>query len=93
LEARVADGALVFGAPGDDLLCGAAAGYEVVHSDKRIDEGSFARAEPVDVGGAEPGEAGEEESVALPSAVKRYVAVRAVDEAGNVGRPAVVRRR
>jgi hypothetical protein len=90
MDAAASGGALTFAAPGDDLLCGAAESYEVVQSSRPIDERSFARAEPVDTGGAEPGEAGEEQSIELPDGVKRYVAVRAVDEQGNVGRPALV---
>ena len=39
-----------------------------------------------------PSAAGSDESITLPADVKRYVAVRAVDDQGNVARIAVVRR-
>jgi len=82
---RVGGSTLGFAAPGDDLLCGIADRYQVVQSDSPIDGASFASAQPV---GAlpDPGEPGSAEAVLLPSPVKRYLAVRAVDEQGNVGR-------
>ena len=39
-----------------------------------------------------PQEAGSVETLSLDSSLSRYVAVRAVDEQGNPGRPAVVDR-
>ena len=76
---------LSFTAPGDDLLCGTADRYQLVHSDSPIDGGNIASAEPI--GGApEPAEAGTSQSASLPAGVKRYVAVRALDEQDNPGR-------
>jgi hypothetical protein len=75
-------GALHFTAPGDDASCGTA-GYEVVTADAPIGPTGFAAAEPVASGSASGGEA---VNAALPSH-RRYLAVRAVDEAGNVGYP------
>ncbi len=91
------EGATVkFKAPGDDLLCGTlAAGekgarYEAVQSAAPITAANFAAAEKIDAPatGAPPGTT---QALALPANPKRYVAIRAVDEQGNAGRPLVVR--
>jgi hypothetical protein len=74
---------LTFTAAGDDGGCGTAARYEVVTSDSPIDPSGFAAATPL-AGAPEPGTAGSSETFAL-AAHERYLAVRAVDEAGNVG--------
>ena len=85
-----ADGAsILFAAPGDDLLCGTAEKYEIVTSDEPIDAGNFGSATPL-AREPDPSEAGEGEIYTLPEDAKRYVAVRAIDEQGNVGRPASV---
>ena len=74
------DGAtLRFTSPGDDLLCGRPAAYEISTGGpfKRVD------AQPV-TGGA---------TAAVPLGGRpRTVSVRAVDEQGNLGRTATVRR-
>jgi hypothetical protein len=88
-EAAVSVGVLTFRAPGDDLLCGAADRYEIVTSQAPIDEGNFGGATAL-TGAPDPAEAGAENSYKLPDEAKRYVAVRAIDEQGNVGRPAVI---
>jgi hypothetical protein len=79
---------LRFDAPGDDEGCGTATSYEVVSSKMPITPAGFAAARPL-AGAPKPGPAGTRESFALP-AHDRYVAVRAVDEEGNVGRPAQI---
>lgn len=79
---------LSFVAPGDDLLCGTAAGYEVLASKQRID-GSESGWRRVD--GATPAAPGATDSVEVDPSAAKYVAVRAVDDQGNVGRPAVVK--
>jgi hypothetical protein len=71
-------GRLRFASPGDDLLCGRPAFYEVSTG------GAFARV------GAEPVKGGETASVEL-SAGSRRIGVRAVDEQGNKGRPETLR--
>jgi hypothetical protein len=85
------DGAtLTFTSPGDDLLCGTPKAYEVRSSDRPITPASFAAATPVTATGT-PVAAGQEATLTLSGAdLRRFVAVRAVDEQGNVGRPAVV---
>lgn len=90
--AAAVDGAtLTFAATGDDLQCGTADAYEVATSATPIDPASFAAAMRLD-SPQEPGAAGADETIPLTGTVQRYVAVRAVDEQGNVGRPAVVDR-
>jgi hypothetical protein len=78
-----------FRAPGDDLLCGIADHYELVTSDNPITAANFGAADPVS-GGPTPAAPGATQSFATPTTAKRYVAIRAVDDQGNVGRPASV---
>ena len=89
-DAKVLGSALTFKAPGDDLLCGNVDHYEVVTSDARISASDFGpdAAKPK----ATMAAPGADQSLPLDFALRRYVAVRAVDEAGNVGRLAVVDR-
>ncbi len=85
---------LTWKAPGDDLLCGEADRYEVATSDAEITSDNFGdalAAAPVAPAPA-PGAAGTEQSQALPADGKRWVAIRAVDEQGNVGRLSVLDR-
>ena len=90
--AAIRDGKLGFTAPGDDLMCGTAAAYEVRTSNAPITPESFARADELAAAG-DPVAAGERAWLTLPpDGLKRYVAVRARDDQGNVGRPAVVDR-
>ena len=79
-----------FDAPGDDLLCGTADHYELVTAGSPIDESSFAGAKPL-AGAPEPAEAGTTQSFDVPKGSKGYLAIRAVDEQGNVGRVASVK--
>jgi hypothetical protein len=89
-NSSVASRRLAFTAPGDDLLCGRAAKYEIVTSSKPITGADFANLTPL-AGAPEPADAGSRQSVALPPGVKRYVAIRALDEQGNAGPPEVVK--
>jgi uncharacterized repeat protein (TIGR01451 family) len=77
---------LTFKAPGDDLLCGTVR-YEVRHSSEPITGANFEGAQQIAEGSAD---AGSSQSVTLPPDRKRYVAIRAVDDQGNVGPVAVV---
>jgi hypothetical protein len=81
---------LSFRAPGDDLLCGRASRYEVAASNRRITAGRFRRLRRVRRL-PRPGGPGRAQSV-LVRADLRYVASRAVDDQGNRGRLAVIRR-
>jgi hypothetical protein len=87
---RLSGRALSFSAPGDDLLCGRAAGYEVLTSGTRIPTGhafSRGRVRRYEASTA----AGEGERLTLGGRLRRWVGVRAFDEQGNVGRFAAVR--
>ena len=96
----VVGGKLTFRAPGDDLLCGSAARYELATSNRQITGGNFSDQEkivPLDDSGQPltPGDPGASQVLTLPAGFKRFVAVRAIDEVGsdgeaNVGRTAVV---
>jgi len=86
LSTSVYENTLHFTAPGDDLLCGKATRYEIVTAEAPITAQSFAGATPL--GGApEPAAAGTAQSYTLPANVQTYVAIRAVDDQGNVGLP------
>jgi hypothetical protein len=78
-----------FTAPGDDLLCGNADHYEIVQSNTRINGNNFSSADPV-AGAPSPAAPGTTQSFAIPASPKRFIAVRAVDDQGNVGRIALV---
>ncbi len=80
-----------FDAPGDDLMCGTADSYEVRTSGSPIDEGNFDSATQLS-GAPEPAAPGSAQSYTFPVDALRYVAIRAMDEQGNVGRVAVVDR-
>jgi len=83
-------GKLSFLAPGDDLLCGKVDHYEMATAKGRIDEESFASAKPL--GGApKPKPAGAKQKLAVPPKSKGWIAIRAVDEQGNIGRVAAVK--
>ena len=58
-----------------------------MHSDSPITGHNIGDGQPLD-GAPAPEEAGAEQSVALPAGVKRYVALRALDEQDNPGRTA-----
>jgi len=89
-DAKVLGSALTFKAPGDDLLCDDVDHYEVVTSDVPVRGSDFdgaASLKPATV--AAPGKS---QTLQLDFALDRYVAVRAVDDQGNVGRLALVDR-
>jgi hypothetical protein len=72
--------------PGDDLLCGTAAKYEVVTSDDPIGDASDFNAATALPGADAPTAPGTPQTFQVPAGAHRYVAVRAADEQGNVGR-------
>jgi hypothetical protein len=78
-DVKLTAGAVSLRAPGDDLLCGIADRYEV------LDRGSW-RPSPV-----RPAATGTVQAIPVPAGA-RYAAVRAIDEAGNVGRAAAIGR-
>jgi hypothetical protein len=80
-----ADGStLEWTAPGDDWYTGTADHYEIVTSSGPVCPDNFDSSQPLTDAPA-PGEAGNSESYAVPSDALGHVAVRAVDEAGNLG--------
>lgn len=81
---------LSFRAPGGDLECGAAARYELVTSGRPISAVSFARARHLPLA-LRPAPAGALQRLYLPRKTLKFVALRAVDSAGNVGRPMLLR--
>ena len=72
--------------PGDDLLCGKAARYEVVTSDDPITDSSDFDAATELSGAGAPSAPGTAQTFQVPAGAHRYVAVRGEDEQGNVGR-------
>ena len=86
-NSRRVNAALTFTAPGDDLLCGTADHYETLSSTKPI----TGRESGWTTSAVKPAAAGTQQTVPV-SGTGRYLAVRAVDEQGNTGRPAVVSR-
>ncbi|MBA2505891.1 MAG: S8 family serine peptidase, partial [Thermoleophilaceae bacterium] len=84
-----AAGKLSLKAPGDDGLCGEAGTYELATSDSPITRSNFDAATPLANTFDTPA-AGTDQSLTLPAGTKRYVALRARDEQGNLGLPAVV---
>ena len=89
MGAKYENGTFSWTAPGDDVLCGTASAYELVTSDAPITPANFAAATPIADPPA-PKAPGQAHDFIVPSTAKRYVAVRARDEQGNVGRPAAV---
>jgi hypothetical protein len=82
---------LTFKAPGDDLLCGTAKRYQVVTSDQPSTALNFHAAKALP-GAPAPKVAGSFQTYTIPPGAKRYVALRAVDDQGNVGRPLLLDR-
>jgi hypothetical protein len=74
-----------FTPPGDDLLCGTPAKYELRQSDSPITAANWAAAAPMS--GTVESSTATRKLIPLPANPKRYVGVRAVDEQGNVGQP------
>ena len=81
---------LTFRAPGGDLLCGKADHYQLVTSKEPITPENFSRAKKL-TGAPKPAQADTKQTVKLPAGAEKYVAIRAVDAAGNLGLPAVVK--
>jgi hypothetical protein len=80
---------LSFKAPGDDLLCGKLNHYEVRESDGPIDNANFDQGDLIPQS-VVPKDPGQTDAIALGGSLKKYVAVRGVDEQGNVGPAAAV---
>ncbi len=79
----IAGETLDFKTPGDDYGCGTAAKLQVATSNDPIKSADFGKADRL-AGVPAPAPAGTKQHFALP-AHQRYVAIRAIDDAGNVG--------
>jgi hypothetical protein len=77
-------GALNWTAPGDDWYTGTADHYDVVTSAGAICPQNFDSSQPLG-GDPSPAESGSSESYTVPADARGHVAIRAVDEAGNLG--------
>jgi hypothetical protein len=76
-----------FKAPGDDLLCGRVDHFELATANAAISQGGFSRAAKLPVKESpKPKAPGTEIRFDVPAGTKRFLAIRAVDEQGNVGR-------
>jgi hypothetical protein len=75
---------LKFAAPGDEWYAGTADHYEVATSNSPITPANFGQATQLD-GEPAPAASGQQQTFELPGTIGRYVAMRAVDEAGNLG--------
>ena len=82
---------VIFKAPGDDWYAGTADRYEAVTSGSPINASNFDSKDPLG-GEPEPVDPGQSQTYDLPPTAKRFVAIRAVDEQGNVCRIVVVDR-
>jgi hypothetical protein len=86
---QVSQGQLTFFSPGNDLMCGTPAGYEVVSAN-----GPFTADQVPSLrhlgGVPAPVAAGQKVTMTLPGDVGSCVGVRAIDPAGNLGPTAVV---
>jgi hypothetical protein len=92
-DAKLAGASLSFTAPGDDVMCGKVDHYQLAQSKSRITAANFSDADPVTPAQpVTPVAPGERQTISLPEAGARYVAVRAVDDQGNVGRPVSLER-
>jgi hypothetical protein len=74
-------------APGDDLLCGKVAGYELVQSDRALTGATFEEGDPIPVvkRAQDLAVPGAVEGIGLGGRLSRYLSIRAVDDQGNVG--------
>jgi hypothetical protein len=84
IEVRLFEQGLGFRAPGEDLLCGRAARYELVSSDGSLSGARFDEGTPIPVA-PRPGDPGAVQAIELGGSLQRNLALRAIDEQGNVG--------
>jgi hypothetical protein len=77
-------GNLTFKAPGDDLLCGKAAAYQVAEADFPLSGGTFFQGDQIPTT-LKPAAPGTTQTLELGGKLERYVSIRAVDDQGNVG--------
>lgn len=86
LQVGATSASVQFTSPGDDGFEGTPAGYEIRWSLAPLDDGNFAVARPASAPPAQPGGLPVQAVIeGLPPASTVFVAMRAVDEAGNLG--------
>ncbi len=85
-----AGGKLTFTAPGDDLLCGKVARYEAVQATFPVNGSNFNQGNPVPTDAIKVDQPGKPQTLQLGGRLQRYLAIRAVDDQGNVGPAATI---
>ncbi|WP_437593948.1 hypothetical protein [Sorangium sp. So ce1000] len=86
LHVEATAASIQFTSPGDDGFDGMPAAYEIRWSLSPLDDGNFAAGRPASAPAAQPGGWPVQAVIeGLPPASTVFVAVRAVDEAGNIG--------
>ena len=91
-DVRLYTAGITLRAPGDDLMCGTVAGYELVQSDHRLTGSSFEEGDPIPVVKRAQDLAipGAVEGIGLGGRLSRYLTIRPVDDQGNVGPAATI---
>ncbi|HEX8647886.1 MAG TPA: hypothetical protein VF715_13375 [Thermoleophilaceae bacterium] len=92
LDVKLFTAGITLRAPGDDLMCGKVAGYELVQSDRPLTGATFEEGDPIPVVKRRDDLAGPGliEGIGLGGTLSRYLNIRAVDDQGNVGPTVVV---
>ncbi|HWX74998.1 MAG TPA: hypothetical protein VNZ05_06815, partial [Solirubrobacteraceae bacterium] len=89
LNASLSGTTMSWTAPGGNLMCGSATSYQIVTASHPITPQNFAKAAQLS-GAPAPAAAGTTQSYVLPANAQTYVAVRAIDQQGNIGLPAQI---
>jgi hypothetical protein len=91
-DVRLYTAGITLRAPGDDLLCGRVAGYELVQSDRRLTGATFEEGDPIPVVKRRQDLAlpGSVEGIGLGGSLSRFLHIRALDDQGNVGPTSVI---
>ena len=86
-EVKLFSAGITLRAPGDELMCGKVAGYELVQSDRRLSGADFEEGDPIPVvkRAQDLAAPGFVEGIGLGGRLSRYLSIRPFDEAGNVG--------
>ncbi|HMC37994.1 MAG TPA: hypothetical protein VKK30_09000, partial [Actinomycetota bacterium] len=88
---KYAAGKLTFTAPGDDLMCGKVTRYEAVQANFPLNGSNFSQGNPTPTDSIKVDSAGKPQTFQLGGRLQSYLAIRAVDNQGNVGPTATVR--
>jgi len=85
MNVKFAGGTLTFTAPGDDLLCGKVSRYEAVQANFPLNGSTFNQGSPTPTDSIKVDSPGKPQTLQLGGRLQRYLAIRAVDDQGNVG--------